>query len=46
MLYVITAYWPFLFLAIILGMAIGWWYQDLRSADDATAWLEPGRDDL
>lgn len=45
MLYVLTVYWPFLVAALILGMLVGWWFQDPRSADDATAWLEPGPDE-
>ena len=45
MLYVITVYWPFLIAALFLGVLVGWWYQDPRSADDATAWLEPGPDE-
>jgi hypothetical protein len=45
MLYVIAAYWPFLFLALLFGLFIGWWFQDPRSADDVTAWLEPGADE-
>ncbi len=45
MLYVIAQYWPFIVAAFALGVLVGWWYQDPRSADDATAWLEPGRDE-
>lgn len=45
MLYVLTAYWPFLVATLVLGVLVGWWFQDPRSADDATAWLEPGPDD-
>jgi hypothetical protein len=45
MLYVISIYWPFLILALVLGMLVGWWFQDPRGADDATAWLEPGHED-
>ena len=45
MLYVIAAYWPFLIVALIIGAFVGWWYQDPRSADDLTAWLEPGPDE-
>lgn len=44
MLYVLTAYWPFLVATLVLGVLVGWWFQDPRSADDATAWLEPGPD--
>ncbi len=40
MLYLIGVYWPFMLVALALGFAIGWWFQDPRSADDATAWLE------
>jgi hypothetical protein len=44
MLYVIAQYWPFMIGAAVIGVLVGWWYQDPRAADDATAWLEPGRD--
>jgi len=40
MLYVIAAYWPFLLAALLIGVAAGWWYQDPRSGEDVTAWLE------
>jgi hypothetical protein len=42
MFYVIAAYWPFLLLALLVGVFVGWWYQDPRSVDDVTAWLERG----
>lgn len=42
MLYVLSVYWPFLIGALVLGVLVGWWFQDPRSADDATAWLEQG----
>lgn len=45
MLYLIAAYWPFVLAALILGIVVGWWYQDPRSADDMTAWLERGPDE-
>jgi len=45
MFYLIAAYWPFLLVTLVIGVAIGWWYQDTRSADDLTAWLEHGPDD-
>jgi hypothetical protein len=45
MLYVIQIYWPFLIVALVLGLCVGWWYQDPRSADDVTLWLEPGSED-
>jgi len=45
MLYDILMFWPFLLLALVVGLVVGWWYQDPRSADDMTAWLEPGPDD-
>lgn len=45
MLYVIIAYWPYLASVLLLGVAVGWWYQDPRSADDETAWLERGFDE-
>ena len=40
MLYLIGAYWPFVLLALVFGIAVGWWYWQPRSVDDATAWLE------
>lgn len=40
MLYVITAYWPFLLVMAFIGAAVGWWFQDARAVDDLTAWLE------
>lgn len=40
MLFVIAAYWPFLLVMLVIGAAIGWWYQDPRAVDDLTAWLE------
>ena len=45
MLYLIAIYWPFILVALLLGVVVGWWYQDPRSADDETAWLEPGEDE-
>ncbi len=42
MIYLFFAYWPFMLGALLLGVAVGWWYQDPRSADDVDAWLEPG----
>ena len=45
MLYILSVYWPFLIAALVLGVAVGWWFQDPRSADDATAWLEQGPDE-
>ena len=45
MLYVIHIYWPFLIVAFVVGICVGWWFQDPRSADDETVWLEPGPDD-
>jgi hypothetical protein len=44
MFYVIATYWPFLLVALLIGGLVGWWYQDPRGADDATAWLERGPD--
>ena len=44
MLYVIATYWPFLLVTLLIGGFVGWWYQDRRSADDVTAWLERGPD--
>ncbi len=40
MLYLVSIYWPFMVVALVLGALVGWWYQDPRAADDATAWLE------
>jgi hypothetical protein len=46
MLYTIAAYWPFLLLALLFGVCVGWGYQDPRSREeDATAWLERGFDE-
>ena len=45
MLYVIATYWPFLVVALVAGAMVGWWYQDPRSADEMTAWLERGADE-
>ncbi len=45
MLYVIVSYWPFLLLSLLAGVVVGWWFQDPRSADDVTAWLERGPDE-
>ena len=45
MLYDVLVFWPFLLLALVLGLLVGWWYQDPRSVDDATAWLARGPDD-
>jgi hypothetical protein len=45
MLYLIGAYWPFVLAALCVGILVGWWYQDPRSADDVTAWLERGPDE-
>ena len=45
MIYVIGIYWPFLLLALLAGIAAGWWYRDPRSADEVSAWLEPGSDE-
>lgn len=45
MLYLIGFYWPFIIAALLLGIIVGWWYQDPRSADDGAAWLEPGPDE-
>ncbi len=45
MLYVIAAYWPFVLLTLVVGFAVGWWYQDPRRADELTAWLERGPDE-
>lgn len=42
MVYLIEAYWPFILIALGVGAAVGWWFQDPRSADDATVWLEGG----
>ena len=42
MLYLIGAYWPFLLASLAAGIAAGWWYCDPRSADEVSAWLDPG----
>ena len=45
MLYLIAAYWPFLLIMLLIGVAVGWWYQDQRAVDDLTAWLERESDE-
>ena len=45
MIYLIAEYWPFLIVALGLGVLVGWWNQDPRSADDVTAWLEREADE-
>lgn len=45
MIYLIVMYWPFLVAALLGGLAVGWWNQDPRSADDAEVWLEPGSEE-
>ncbi len=45
MLYLIAAYWPFVVLALLFGVAVGWWNRDPRNVDEMTAWLERGRDE-
>ena len=45
MLLVLSNYWPYMIAVLLVGIAVGWWYQDPRSADDATAWLERGPDE-
>jgi hypothetical protein len=45
MIYAFEMYWPYLIVAVGLGACVGWWFQDQRSADDMTVWLEPGRED-
>lgn len=45
MLYVLASYWPFMMVALLSGVAVGWWYQDPRSADDLMTWLERGPDE-
>ena len=42
MLYLIGSYWPFLLSALAIGLLVGWWTQDPRSADDLAAWLAHG----
>ncbi len=44
-LYLIISYWPYLVAALVAGVVFGWWYQDPRSADDVTAWLERGSEE-
>lgn len=45
LLEIIGVYVPYLVAALLAGVAVGWWFQDPRSADDATAWLERGLGD-
>jgi hypothetical protein len=45
MAYLVGAYWPFLLVALAIGVALGWWNRDRRSVDDETAWLEDGSDE-
>jgi hypothetical protein len=45
LLYLIGAYWPFLLMALLAGIAGGWWYRDPRSGDEVSAWLERGPDE-
>ena len=45
MLYLIWVYWPFMLVAGLVGIVVGWWYQDPRSVDDVTAWLERSSDE-
>lgn len=42
MTYLLVNYWPYVILAVLLGMAVGWWNRDRREAgvDHVTAWLE------
>ena len=42
MAYLIGTYWPFVALALLFGVALGWWNRDRRGVDDVTAWLEDG----
>jgi len=42
---ILAIYWPYLVLALVVGIGVGWWYSDPRSADDLTAWLERGADE-
>jgi hypothetical protein len=45
MVAIFLSYWPFVLAAVLAGVAVGWWYQDPRSADDVTAWLERADDE-
>lgn len=45
MLDIVDIYWPYLIAAFVVGIAVGWWFQCPRSADDETAWLERGWDE-
>ena len=43
MAYLLATYWPFIVLALGLGIAAGWWNRDRSDVvDDVTAWLEDG----
>ncbi len=43
MAYLLATYWPFILLALGLGIAAGWWNRDRSDVvDDVTAWLEDG----
>jgi hypothetical protein len=43
MAYLLGIYWPFVLLALAVGVAVGWWNRDRRDVvDDVTAWLEDG----
>lgn len=43
MAYLLGIYWPFILLALLVGVAAGWWNRDRRGVvDDVTAWLEDG----
>ena len=44
MAYLLGIYWPFVLLALAVGVAVGWWNRDRRDVvDDVTAWLEDGQ---
>jgi hypothetical protein len=42
MAYLLGTYWPFMVLALLIGIALGWWNRDRRGVDHVTAWLEDG----
>jgi hypothetical protein len=45
MLDMLAVYWPYLLLALLAGVAVGWWSRDPRSIDDVTAWLQRSADE-
>jgi hypothetical protein len=45
MLDMLVIYWPYLLIALLAGICVGWWSRDPRSVDDVTAWLQRGSDE-